>query len=209
MRTRCTIASAACALVLTQAAQAETGFYAGLSVTKSDYELAPAKRPPSSSIIYPVAESYENDDDLGYSVTLGYRIHQYVAAELAYLQFGSVIKDAYYLFPVGNITFLPKSEQAQYSIAGPALSALGILPIGDQWEAYVRVGVLSAEFTNDSLSRKISSSEKWLAGAGVQWGFSAPLAVRLEYQRLETTEGNISIGDADVDQVSMSAVFRF
>lgn len=151
-----------------------------------------------------LARSTEIDEvDAGFSATVGYRINRYLAAELSYTDFGEYERiDRYSSAP---------SVRYEIGVGGPSLSVLGSLPLGEQWELFLRGGVLFADqevSTNVfSTLRRNYSDEVILAGAGVQWSFAKRWATRLEYQRTDDLQYD-NTGESTIDQASLSVVFK-
>lgn len=200
---------------------AETGFYIGVGAGQSDYDVASADpiavaiTGPFGGGIFsvPPATMQVEDDGVSWSAILGYRIHTYVAAELAYMSFGEA--DVTEVFPVrafgpSSPPIIMLTQRTRMSVTGPAVSLLGILPIGAGWQAYLRGGVLFADQEIElvsppsSLGKMTFGSEEWLAGAGIQWTFGSRWGVRLEYQRIGTIESNLRTGETDLDQISLT-----
>ena len=150
-------------------------------------------------------DSIEIDDvDAGFSATVGYRINRYLAAELSYIDFGE-----YQM--IERYTILPDIRY-EIGVSGPSVGVLGTLPLGEQWEVFLRGGVL---FADQEVSLKSASSgfdrdfndEVFMAGAGVQWSFAPRWAARLEYQRTDDMKyGNT--GESSIEQASLSVLFK-
>jgi hypothetical protein len=154
--------------------------------------------------VFIAPDSIEIDDvDAGFSATVGYRINRYLAAELSYADFGE--------FEL--IERYPTVTDVRYrlSASGPSVSVLGSLPLGEQWELFLRGGVL---FADQEVSLRIVSSfdrdfsdEVVMAGAGVQWSFAPRWAARLEYQRTDDLKYD-DTGGSSIEQGSLSVLFK-
>lgn len=159
--------------------------------------------PPGPSFIAP--DSIEIDDvDTGFSATVGYRINRYLAAELSYTDFGE-----YEL--IERYSFL---TDIRYELAtrGPSVSVLGSLPLGEQWELFLRGGVLFADQevtfkVISNLPKQDLSDEVVIAGAGVQWSFAPRWAARVEYQRTGDLKYD-NAGESSIEQASLSVLFK-
>src|SRR5215510_3514225 len=94
-----------------------------------------------------------DDSDFGFQVTFGYRFNRYVAGELGLVQYGklSSSSSADLDFGDGN-GFVPTNVQLNFTVGGPLISVVGMLPIQDKFELHARVGYLFAsaerEFTS-------------------------------------------------------------
>lgn len=217
----------------TVAHAADSGFYFGATASRveHDVEARPGllvlvatvdpnpvlpppifSRPPPSGGFTPfppgpvfvVADSIEIDEvDAGFSATVGYRVNRYFAAELSYTDFGeyelierySTLRDVRY----------------EIGVTGPTLSLLGSLPLGEQWEVFLRGGVLFADQdVTISVTSDIDQSfsdEVITAGLGVQWSFASRWAARLEYQRTDDIKYD-NTGESSIDQASLSVLFK-
>lgn len=219
----------------TAAHAADSGFYfaATASRVEHDVEGRPGlpiavivPGPPPGGILPPVAEiigrppggvlnpialfptAVDVDEvDTGFSATVGYRMSRYLAAELSYVDFGEYAITEQYSFG---------STKYELGVRGPSLALLGSLPLGEQWELFVRGGVL---FADQEMTLKTSSSgptanggrdfsdEVIIAGAGVQWSFAQRWAARLEYQVTDDMRYD-NTGESSIDQASLSVLFK-
>lgn len=159
-----------------------------------------------------------DDVDAGWSVALGYRVNQYLAAEVAYVDAGEASLTQYYSF--GGLPGMPPRESISsfdVNVRGPAVSVLGSYPVSTHWQVFVRGGVLFADqevqsaitSTAGNIGRfeQTFSDEVLLAGAGVQWSFATRWAARLEYQRTDDLDENLLSGASRIDQASLSVLF--
>lgn len=214
-------------LVISAAAQAaDPGFYfaATASRVKHDVEgypgipVATATLPPVLDVISPIpivgtpisppfvefASSVEIDDvDTGFSATVGYRFNRYLAAELTYADFGEYER-------IESFTGF-SATRYEIGVSGPSVSVLGSLPLGEQWELFLRGGLL---FTEQEVSMRATngidrdySDEVVIAGAGVQWSFAPRWATRLEYQRTDDMKYD-NTGESSIEQTSLSVLFK-
>jgi hypothetical protein len=161
-----------------------------------------------------------DDVDAGWSVTLGYRINEYLAAEVAYMDFGEAsLTQSFDL--AGVPPLLPPREYIQsytFNVRGPAASLLGSYPVSTNWQVFARGGVLFADqevksavtFTPAAGTGRFEQTfgdEVWLAGAGVQWSFAPRWTARLEYQRTGDLDSSTLAGESSIDQASLSVLF--
>jgi opacity protein-like surface antigen len=163
-----------------------------------------------------------DETDIGWNVALGYRVNQYLAAEVSYIDSGEASLIEYYR-PVVNTLPVALSEITRsYTVSsrGPALSVLGSWPLSAKWELFVRGGVLFAKQEVEATTRasgEVSvprpikrdfSDEVVSVGAGVQWAFLSRWTARLEYQRTDDLQANEIMGESRIDQASLSVLFR-
>jgi opacity protein-like surface antigen len=160
--------------------------------------------PPPGGVVSIGPDSIEVDEvDAGFSGTVGYRINRYLAAELSYTDFGEYELVEHYSF--ADVTY-------ELGVRGPSVSVLGSLPLGEQWELFLRGGVLFADQKTSvrisgSLPDREFSDEVIMAGAGVQWSFAPRWAARLEYQRTDDLQYD-NTGESSIDQASLSVLFK-
>jgi opacity protein-like surface antigen len=196
------------------------GFFPGPPLTRPTPQPAPVPLPPGSivrdvvavAILNPLSWPPEADHEAGtWGVFAGYRIFRYAAVELGYLDLGSLDRTQQVVLgfpPVGSVEIHHELETS-----GPAVSALGILPITDSWEAYARAGVLFADMEATSSIMASSSSitfgsDSLLWGAGTQFNWGAHWSVRLDFQRFESVGEDNGPGEADIDLLSLGVLFR-
>jgi len=221
-----------------EAAAAERGFYFGALGGLADYEFenwpvaplvstSPALGtlppviglPPAFSIgagvvFIPLSQWQERDDDRSdtWGILAGYRITRHVAVELNYLDLGKLKEsEMFSSFPILTpVRFSDRSLET----TGPAVSALGILPIGTAWSVYLRGGVffaktkLHSEYTGIRDFDITSDSDSLVWGLGTQYDFGAHWSVRADFQRFESVGELRETGRADVNVVTVGALFR-
>lgn len=225
---------------------AEAGFYVGAAGGRSEQRLdkqagvgpiiiinvsydpfptvprpPPSPFPPGfgSAIVLQQAGITADQTDVAWNVALGYRVNKYLAAELSYMDAGEASLTERYSRSVP--TSLPDLLRT-YTVnsTGPAVSVLGTLPLSQQWEVFLRGGVLFAKQAVEAKTivesptainpRPIArdySDEVFTLGAGVQWAFLPRWTARLEYQRSDDLQSNDIMGESRIDQASLSVLF--
>jgi hypothetical protein len=158
------------------------------------------------------------DSDLGYQATFGYRFNRYFAAELGLAQYGELKSTARADIDVGQ-GFVPASLTLAFTAVGPIVSAVGILPISEKFEAYARLGYL---FT--SSERQLSSrvdgqpgsfnsakgdSQNPVYGLGFAWHFNQVYSVRAEFQKLDNLGQENRTGEEDINVAALGLIVRF
>lgn len=151
-----------------------------------------------------------DDSDVGWGATVGYRILDYVAVELSYLDLGTLLTREVLALPLIPPDTLEVKQALRTN--GAAISILGILPVGERWDAFVRAGLLTADqeltvSSSDSAlipsvqlsNEKRSNTALW--GAGVQYNW-ASWSVRLDFQRYSGMEF------ADIDLLGLSVLYH-
>jgi hypothetical protein len=180
----------------------------------------PFPPPPLSLTLAIPDEQHIDDEDTGFSGTVGYRINRYLAAELTYADLGeATIFERYNLVGVPELPPPFITQRYRIRVRGPSVSVLGSLPLGTQWELFARGGVFFSDQevdlkvsvgnslgTNSSSASTDFSDEVVMAGVGVQWSFAPRWAARLEYQRTDDLQYD-NTGESRVEQASLSVLF--
>ena len=158
--------------------------------------------------------------DLGYQALFGYRFHRFFSAELGLAQFGQLKSTAKADVDFGDGNgFVPSSIALTFTAGGPMLSAIGILPIGEKFELFGRLGYL---FTSSerSLSSKVNGqtgsfgsakgdSQNPVYGVGFALHINQVYSIRGEYQRLDQLGQENRTGAEDVTVIGVGLIIRF
>lgn len=152
-----------------------------------------------------------DDSDTGFGAGGGYQFNDNFALEFAYVDLGST---AYrFSATVSNGTDEADADVELASSAdGPVLSALAILPIGERFSVFGRVGFSlmnatgTAHITVDGADDRVSQSSQKsdpMFGVGAEYSFGKHFAVRLSWDRyLDVGTENVT-GDIDADLISL------
>ena len=165
---------------------------------------------------YPYYE--DGDGDYGYTLHAGWRVHDYVALELGYVETGDIRweEDLVY-FPEFNDYY---NNRVDFSAQITQLSVLGILPF-DRYEVYLKLGAgfwdgesvqrLDQSFGTDVVNRSISDSGTgFLGGVGFGVTFAKNLHVRFELQTTTIDEDVLNArNDSSVDSMLLEVQYRF
>jgi OOP family OmpA-OmpF porin len=164
--------------------------------------------------------SSTKDSGIGYQAAFGYRFNRYFAAELGLAQYGelkSTAKGELNFVELGG--FVPASLSYTFNVGGPVLSAVGILPIGDKFEVYGRLGYLFA-----SSERQISSrldgqsggvgtakgdSQEPVFGIGMTYHINQVYSIRGEYQKIGKVGQETRTGTEELDVIGLGITVRF
>jgi hypothetical protein len=203
------------------------GAYAGVQVgyTKFSADQAAADEQELENTLEGAGIDSQNitsgteDTDLGYQATFGYRFHRYFAAEFGLVQFGARESRA-----SGDVDFddgdglVPTTVKYQFSVGGPMISAIGILPLNEKLELFARLGYLLG-----SVERKFSASidghsagsgslkgdsQKPVYGLGFAWHINQMYSIRAEYQQLDEI-GQPRTGQEDLKVMGLGLIVRF
>jgi OOP family OmpA-OmpF porin len=120
----------------------------------------------------------EDNDEQSFGGLIGYRANEHFAVEAGYAQLGK------WEFG-GGMHYQDKVENA-------AISALGILPLGNQFSVYGRLGFTRLYHTRSyGLSKLEDNDLKPLYGVGVGYDFGGNISARLEVQKPSARFTNI------------------
>lgn len=192
------------ALGVTSAQAADTGFYVGGSFGQSkvsDFNGVGAEIDAEFSTLGITSSTNTDDTDTGWKAFAGYRVMKYLAVEGAYTNFGEATANTTITAPsIGVVN--TKLETEAWTI-----SALGILPLGDKFSLFGRLGVnfwnadISATGTGSGGVLTMSESDDgtdWVYGAGAAYSITTNLSVRGEWERYAFDDGDVDLLSAGV-----------
>jgi hypothetical protein len=164
-----------------------------------------------------------------WGVQLGYRWGKYFATEIGYAKLG----ESSYRLPLSvNYTVTNRSNQsftdtfdgeraAVFTSAGPTISALGMLPIGQSFDLHVRAGIYLADtrltnrirdvetdFANIMHDRVDASETEVYGGIGGAWNINENTVLRVEYQKYLDVGDDEKTGEGDIDVFNLSVLFK-
>ncbi len=152
-----------------------------------------------------------DDADTGFGLAGGYQLNDHFAVEFAYVDLGSVNHQATSTLTDGTDTAVVETR-LESSANGPVVSALGILPIGERFSVFGRVGFSllnaegSARITLDGDSQRISQSSQKsdpVFGIGAEFSMTRHFTLRLAWDRyLDVGTADVS-GDIDADLITL------
>lgn len=188
----------------------------------------------TDDILYEFGLAGLGDSSLDDSVSVwgaqvGYRWGKFFATELGYAKLG----EANYRLPMSidvRATFSDGSsvtdnfvgERAtQFVSAGPTISALGMLPVGQYLDLHVRAGIYLADtrvtnrirdaefdFGNVSHRRVDASQTELFGGIGGAWNINESVVLRVEYQKYFDVGDDEKTGESDIDVFNLSVLFK-
>jgi len=161
----------------------------------------------------------QGNGDVGWSVHAGLRVHEYVALEVSYLESGSIRWEQ-------DLVYMPEfndyyNNRVDFSAQVTEVSALGILPLVEVLEIYLRLGVgfwdgqsqqrLDQSFGTDVVTRSVEDDGTGLlfgVGAGVT--LAKAFHLRLELQSVDIDEDVLNArDDSSMESILFEAQFRF
>ena len=197
------------ALAAPLATAADSGWYGGLSLGRSNVSIDDARITSELLGAGFTANSISNDDaDLGWKILGGHKFNRNFAVEGGYFNLGEFGYTAT-TTPAGRLTGTMK-------VQGFNLDAVGILPISEKFSALGRLGLtyIEAKDTFSSTGAIVvtnpnpeKSEANWKVGAGVQYDVTPKLGLRAEWERYAV---NDAVGnDGHVDLLSVGLVYTF
>jgi hypothetical protein len=161
----------------------------------------------------------QGDGDIGWSVHAGLRVHEFVALEVNYLDTGSIRWEQ-------DLVYMPEfndyyNNRVDFSAQVTEVSVLGILPLVEVMEVYLRLGVgfwdgqsqqrLDQSFGNDVVTRSVDEN-----GTGLLFGVGAGVTLakvchlRLELQSVDIDEDVLNArDDSSIESILFEVQFRF
>jgi hypothetical protein len=206
------------------AARGRRGFYAvadvGVTepaVGKSDGFLITFTHLPGLLFHVEPSTAVTDGSDAGGGVAFGYRINRYLAAELAYTDFGSVeIREHFVLGPIDSPFppfFVPRLEfdvDLASRAAGPSVSVLAILPISDGFDLFARGGILFADHEirrNPGTETDAERLAVW--GVGIDVRIAGRWSARVAYENLEDLPETAYTGPMRLERFVFGASYAF
>jgi outer membrane protein OmpA-like peptidoglycan-associated protein len=244
----------ALAAIATSATAAErSGFYIGGDVGQSNWNVTERDADNLTSAVADEIDfagagtvtvtgaDYEfSDTDVTYSLFIGYQFVPWLAVEASWMDLGATDIDTngtfvYDLVPNPLPPGVPNggtySINPEFESSGFALSVLPMLPLGDAWNIYARLGyyfgdnelsgALNVQETRlgvpvgSAVSQRFSESDSsgvFLWGAGVSYTWNQRVSFRLEYDNVnDVVESSGPYGDdkTDVERFTLGVVYRF
>lgn len=156
-----------------------------------------------------------DDSDTGYGVAGGYQHNANFAVEFAYVNLGSVEYSAFTTVTDG-VEVADAELELKSSAAGPVVSVLGILPIGERFSLFGRVGLsfMNAEGTArisidgaSDRARQTSQKSDPVFGVGAEFSLGKHAAIRLAWDRYLDVGTEDVTGDVDTDLITLGLRF--
>jgi Outer membrane protein beta-barrel domain len=161
----------------------------------------------------------EGDGDFGYTLHAGWRFHRYGALEVSYLDAGPIGWDQ-------NLVYMPEfndyyNNRIEYSAKVTEVTVLGVLPFGEIFEVYAKLGAAFSEgesaqrldqsFGDQVVTRSVSDNGTDVAwGLGVGVTFAKVFHVRLGFESVGIDEDVLNTrSDTTLDSFYLEGQFRF
>jgi OOP family OmpA-OmpF porin len=167
-----------------------------------------------------------DDKDSSWKAFVGYRFNSWLSAELSYADLGEHSTDTRF---DGGDPPSPAQVIIRRKVKAWGADAVFSAPFTPQFAVFGRIGVVRAdldataqlggnvEFPGSTETFRSTSQNETITryGAGLDWSFSPTLGARLEWERYADVGkkfevgGSGTTGEADMDAVTISLVYRF
>ena len=153
-------------------------------------------------------ESSVNDSHNGYKFQVGYHVSPNVAIEGGYVDLGNFAYEA---------TFNGGAADADISAWGLNLAGVGILPIGEHWGVFGKLGLIAAQvdtamsvtsIVGSAREIESASSVEGSFGLGVSYTSAEGVGIRAEWERYLDV-GNDDTGESDIEMLTVGLVLAF
>jgi OOP family OmpA-OmpF porin len=190
-------------------ARAQAHWYIGVTLGASNANITQEAVPVTgaTSTIF-----LTDSRDPGFKVFAGYRFNRYFAVEGGYAWLGEFQATTQVTAPTTG------ALNANIRVIGLYIDAVGMLPVGDRFAAFAKVGVLGSETrTFRSTSGTVTSGSNTNAstdqanlsyGLGVQYDLEKNVTLRFVWERYIKV-GDVNTGEFNIDLYSGGLLFRF
>lgn len=163
----------------------DAGFYVGGALGQASYREVCR----DLDVLVGVAGAFgcSSEQDTAGKVFAGWRFHRFLAAELSYIDFGEVKATG---------TVAGAAVTATSAVKAAGISALGMLPLGDSFWVYGRLGLLQTRISSKAQGAVVANSDsgetELHVGIGGMLQLSRGWALRAEYERVNDTRIDLS-----------------
>lgn len=183
---------------VTTAQAQDTGFYAGGSLGRSEFQDFNGRDIDAGMAALGITSRTSTDDtDTGWKLFAGYQIMPYLAIEGAYTDFGEATARSVVTAPT------PVTIHTDVEATAWTLSALGTLPLGYNFTGFVRAGVNMWDTDVSSsgggfVATGSDDGTDWVYGVGAMYRFTPNLSARAEWERYEFDSDDVDLLSAGV-----------
>lgn len=191
------------------AATDDTFWYLGGNIGQSKAKIDDAR---ITSQLPGTASVSDDNNGNAYKLFGGYQFNRNFAVEGGYFNLGEFGYNATTLPPA-----LPGTLSGKIKLQGLNLDAVGMLPLGDKFSVFGRLGMQYAQAKDNFSSTGVVATPtnpnpsknalNYKAGLGVQYDFNRSLGMRLEAERYRINDAINNKGD--IDMYSIGLVYHF
>lgn len=191
--------------VFSTAQAAPTGWYAGLSLGQSDYDVSTSDFDDGGVISGSVDET-----DTGMKLFFGNRVNENVSIEFGYLDLGEATLEG--VSDGTGFFWFPGDISADVEGDGIHLAILGNIPVSDRFELMAKAGFLMWDLSIDLTDSwgTVSADEDGtdlFFGVGLNYAITDKVSIRGEWE-LYTVDIGAS-EEIDINLLSAGVTFRF
>lgn len=199
-------------LLAGQAVAADQGGYVGFAIGQSRANVDKGDIDSAFAALGLGSTTSVDETDIGFKVYGGYQFNRNFAIEGGYTDFG---KATSHTIVTSGGSGTGDAEWKAWSID---VSALGILPLSDQFSLFGRGGIslwnLDFNFTaigpgGIGIASESKSGVSPLLGIGATFNFTPQFALRAEFERHFSVGDSDTTGKSDLDLISLGLQFRF
>lgn len=157
-----------------------------------------------------------DDSDIYFGLALGYKVNDYFAVELAYVDLGATSYRASVTVNDGEIV-TDAVVDAEVSAKGPVGSLLGIWPVHENFTPFLRFGLslldtsakISTDFDGGASDHASTTRSNVVFGVGLDWLFAEHFGLRAEWDRYFDVGSADLTGEGDIDTYSLGLRYEF
>lgn len=187
----------------------KAGWYGGINVGRRDFRQNDGGVDSALANQGITASSSTDSKDTGYGFDLGYQFNPNFALEGGYVDLGKSKFNS-------NVTApLPGTADGRVKARGLTFSALGIVPLRNDFSLYGRLGLIHAKTEFEAsgspgvaISGTSETKTRGLYGVGLNYDITKSLATRVEWTRYAKL-GDVSTTKGDVDLYSVGLNVKF
>jgi len=190
-------------------ARAEAGWYIGLTLGSSNANITQEAVPVTGA----ASTVFLTDSrDPGVKVFAAYRFNRYFAVEGGFAWLGEFQATTQVTAPTAG------ALNADIRVIGLYIDAVPMLPLGDRFAVFAKVGVLLSEtrttrstfgtVTTASNANASIDQPNWSYGLGVQYDLAKNVTLRFVWERYIKL-GDANTGEFNLDLYSGGLLFRF
>jgi opacity protein-like surface antigen len=202
--------SMAAGLAHAQSNAAAPGWYGGIDLGRSRLGVSGSDLDGALSRQGITASSTNERSDTSYAFSVGYRINRNLAIEGAYAKLGE--------FSYNSASSAPAADSisGKYEAKAFSISAIGIMPLQQNWSVYGKAGLAqvrthldaSSALGTTAPSNTTDSGSSLLIGAGAMYDFNRNIFARAGWDRY-TSVGSDATGKGAIDLYSVGVGYRF